>query len=309
MFLSTTVNCEIPCPALFCPLYSDSKSSDWLIGDNVLRGIYSVYDFGDFDSKGNMGNPFVKLLPLIDPNEASGDFARIRGSQPRTNITYNVASTQVIGAASGGVTSETTLDRLNTLIPIMLGVMGLNAVILLALVILAIVYICRKKRSRAARRARAQGAMTMSMSSMNNAETAGHTHQYEPVVNDEQQIPHSPSVYSLRSAYSTSRPQSSRPVSNAYPQSLGGVSGITKDDPFKTPPPSFRGGRGLERGIRPHSSYQPTDVPSPVSHSAPVDEESLVPPSPGFFRRDFPPLAGDNLGPGNAEGVRPNSIA
>jgi len=84
-------------------------------------------------------NPFVKLLPLIDPNEASADFARLRGSQPRTNITYNVASPQVIGAASDGVTgSGATLERLDTLIPIMLGVMGLNALVLLALIILGI---------------------------------------------------------------------------------------------------------------------------------------------------------------------------
>ena len=261
-----------------------------------------------------MGDPFVKLLPLIDPNEASADFARIRGSQPRTNITYNVASPQVIGAASDGVSSpDAILDRLNTLLPIMIGVMGLNAVVLLTLVILGIVYICRKKRSRAARRARKQGATPMPMSSMNNVEGAEPTHQYEPVVNDEQQTPHSPSVYSFPSTQSVARPQDSRPASSAYPQSFGGVSGITRDDPFKTPPPSLLRDRDLERGIRPHSSYQPGSpqtrrmtVHSPVS---PADEESLVPPSPGFFRRDFPPGAGDNPGPGNAEGLRPNSIA
>ena len=311
------VNCEIPNPSVSYLRHSDFKSSDWLVGDNVLRGTYSVYDFGDFDSKGMMSDPFVKLLPLIDPNEASGDFARIRGSQPRTNITYNVASPQVIGVASDGVSaSEATLDKLNTLIPIMLAVIGLNAVVLLALVILAIVYICRKKKSRAARRARNQGTVPMPMSSMDNVEAAEPRHQYEPVVNDEQQSPHSPSVYSFPSTRPMVRPQSSRSVSSAYPQSLGGISGITRDDPFRTPPPSFQRDKDLERGIRPHSSYQPASPQvggisphSPVSNSAPADEESLVPPSPGFFRRDFPPGAGDNLGPGDAEGLRPNSIA
>jgi len=262
-----------------------------------------------------MGNPFVKLLPLIDPNEASGDFARIRGSKPRTNITYNTASPQVIGAASDEVTtSGATIDRLNILIPIMLGVMGLNALVLLALIILGIVYICRRKKSRAARRARRQDAMPMPMSSMDNVEAAGPTHQYEPVMNDEQQVPQSPSVRSLNS---TGQPQSSRPVSNAYPQSLGGFPGSFGDDPFKTPPPSFqRDSRGIERGIRPHSSYLPIDTQvarinahlSPSS-SVPVDDQSLVPPSPGFFRRDFHSGTGDNSGPGNVEGVRPNSVA
>lgn len=259
-----------------------------------------------------MGDPFIKLLPLTDPNEASEDFARIQGSQPRTNITYNVASQGVVGSASDDVSaSQTTLDRLDTLIPIMLGVMGLNALVLLTLITLTIVYICRKKRSRAARQARRQSALPMPMSSMNDPEVVEPTHRYEPVINDEQQTPKSPSVQSLHSAHSIPRPQSSRPVSSAYPQSLGGIPGIVKDDPFKTPPPSLQ--RGLERGMRPYS-HQPINtqvaqmnVHPPVPCSAPADDESFAPPSPGFFRRDFPP--GDELEPGNAEGLRPNSVA
>ena len=264
-----------------------------------------------------MGDPFVKLLPLTDPNEASAEFAQIRGSQPRTNITYNVASPEVIGAASGDVSaSQDVLNKLNTLIPIMLGVMGLNALVLLTLVIVAIVYICRKRRSRAARRTKRQSTLPMQMGSM-IPEAAEPTHQYEPVMNDEQQIPQSPSVHSFHSSNSTSVPQSPRPTSNAYAQSLGGVPGIIRDDPFKTPPPSLqRDSRGLERGIRPHSQYQPINTRAaqmnahpPAPHSAPADDDSFVPPSPGFFRRDFTPGTGDNLRPGNAEGFRPNSIA
>lgn len=258
-----------------------------------------------------MGGPFVKLLPLTDPNEASEDFARVRGSQPRTNITYTVAPPAVVGAASDGAsTSQVTLDRLDTLIPIILGFMGLNALVLLTLVILAIIYICRKKKSRAARRAKKQSTLPMPMSSINDIEAAGSTHQYEPVINDEQQISPSPSAHSL------AQQQNIRPASNAYPQSLGGIPKVLTDDPFKTPPPrSFQRDRDLERGMRPHS-YQPINTRlaqasfnPPVPSSAPVDEESFVPPSPGFFRRDFPSEAGDNLRPGNAEGLRPNTIA
>jgi len=317
--LDMTINTKIDnqtCAGAFIPqeVSVGEGQFDWLIGDNVLRNMYSLYDFGDFDTSGNMGNPFVKLLPLTDPNEASGDFAKIRGSQPRTNITYNIASPEVIGAASDSVSAtQDTLDKLNSLIPIMLGVMGLNALVLLTLLILAVVYICRKKKSRAARRARRQSPLPMPMGAVNNVEAAEPTHQYEPVMNDEQQIPQSPSVHSPHSTHSTS----SRPASNVYPQSLGGVPGTFRDDPFKTPPPSFqRDFRGLERGTRPHSSYQPINThiaqinaTPPVPHSAPADDELFVPPSPGFFRRDSPPGAGGNLRPGNAEGLRPNSIA
>lgn len=263
-----------------------------------------------------MGDPFVKLLPLTDPNEASGDFAKIRGSQPRTNITYTIASSQVIGTASGSVSAaQDTLDKLNNLIPVMLGVMGLNALVLLTLVILAIVYICRKNKSRTARRSRRQSTHSIPMGSVNDVEASESTHQYEPVVNDEQQTPQSPSVQSLHSTHSTSP----RLTSNAYSQSLGGVPRAFRDDPFKTPPPSLqRDCRGLERGMRPHSSYQPinthpsqTNAHPPGPNSAPADDQLFVPPSPGFFRHEFPPGGGggDNLGPGNAEGLRPNSIA
>ena len=275
--------------------------------------MYSLYDFGDFDKNEKMGDPFVKLLALTDPNKASGDFAKIRGSQPRTNITYNVAPPAVIGTTADSVSAaQSTLDKLNTLIPIMLGLLGLNALVLLTLVISATVYLCRKKKSRAARRARRQDALPMPMGSVNNVEAAEPTHQYEPVTNDEQQIPQSP-VHPVRDDSA-----SPHPVSSAYPQSLGGLPGTIRDDPFKTPPPSFlRDSRGIERGIRPHS-YQPIpintqaaqiNVHPPAPHSAPAEDETFAPPSPGFFRRDFPPGAGDNLRPGNADGLRPNSVA
>ena len=85
--------------------------SDWIIGDNVLRSVYSVYDFGDFDSNGKMGNPYIKLLSLVDPNEASADFASARGSTARTNITYNAQG----GTAAASTTVSLSDDITDTL--------------------------------------------------------------------------------------------------------------------------------------------------------------------------------------------------
>lgn len=31
--------------------------SDWLMGNNGLRGVCSLYDLGDFDDNGKMGDP------------------------------------------------------------------------------------------------------------------------------------------------------------------------------------------------------------------------------------------------------------
>lgn len=51
---------------------------DWIIGASVLRSIYAVYDFGDFDSNNKMGAPYVQLLSIVDTDKASLDFISIR---------------------------------------------------------------------------------------------------------------------------------------------------------------------------------------------------------------------------------------
>src|SRR6266581_1670541 len=102
-----------------------------IIGDNVLRSVYSIYDFGDFDSSGTMGNPYVKFLSLVDPGAASKDFASVRGTVARTNITYNAANSTA--AAAGETTASlsdditSTLNKINMYFPIMLAILGLNA--------------------------------------------------------------------------------------------------------------------------------------------------------------------------------------
>ena len=82
-----------------------------------------------------MGNPYVKLLSIVDPNEASTEFAKARGTTPRKNITYNAASG---GGSPGTVVSlssivQSTLDKINTFLPILLGLLAFNALILLLL--------------------------------------------------------------------------------------------------------------------------------------------------------------------------------
>lgn len=121
---------------------------DMILGDNVLRSVYSVYDFGDFDASGKMGNPYLKFLSLIDPNAASKDFATARGSVARTNISYNAINS---AATSSGRTTVSlsdnitnTLNKINIYFPIMLGILGLNAVVILLLAVAAFIYIYRR---------------------------------------------------------------------------------------------------------------------------------------------------------------------
>jgi len=121
-------------------------SSDWLIGDNVLRSIYTLYDFGDFNSSGNMGDPYVQMLALVDPVQASVEFHNVRGGTPNTNITYNVSNS---GSGSMTVTLSsdvaTALQNLTNFLPAILGIMALNALVLIILVITGIILLCRRR--------------------------------------------------------------------------------------------------------------------------------------------------------------------
>jgi hypothetical protein len=120
--------------------------SDWLIGDNVLRSVYSLYDFGDFDASGAMGDPYIKLLSIIDPNQAAQDFHAVRGGTPGGNITYNASNTT---GTSGKLTFSLSEDvarsvaRFGQFFPIILGILALNVLVILSLGIVGIVVFCR----------------------------------------------------------------------------------------------------------------------------------------------------------------------
>ncbi len=167
--------------------------SDWLIGDNVMRSLYTVYDFGDFDSSGKMGDPYLQLLSLVDPNNASAEFHKVRGGSASSNIVYKAqAVSQTGAAASGGSTPVSvstdfvdTLTKLQTYIPAILGIMALNALVLLVLAVAAIVYMCRR-RTRA--RARKTPGRSTPMPLTRPSSYVQHQHQgpdalgtYEPV--------------------------------------------------------------------------------------------------------------------------------
>ncbi|TFY72990.1 hypothetical protein EVG20_g34 [Dentipellis fragilis] len=193
------------CVGSFVPQDTSSVGAgnfDWIIGDNVLRSVYSVYDFGDFDSSGHLGNPHVKLLSLIDPNEASADFASARGSQARNNITYAAANSSAAAPDSQTVTLSNdvvdTIHKVSVYFPAMLAIMALNALVILVLAGVGIMYMCRK-RGGMARSRRVKGRSTplplepLSSNSYIEREPAQHT--YQPVsmaLTDDTFVPPSP---------------------------------------------------------------------------------------------------------------------
>jgi hypothetical protein len=210
--------------------------SDWLIGVNVLRSVYSVYDFGDFDSSGTPGNPYVQLLSIIDPNQASADFASVRGTKANTNITYNVSPN--VGSGSTVATSQSlssTLDKLNTYIPAMLAIMALNALVIVLLIVFGIVYLCRGRRRGSDRKNRGRASpIPLNPVSpdfrLSEQSNMAKPHTYEPVsmaISEDTFVPPSPAF--RKGSTSGTRPYSYQPASPT-----------TNDDPFTPPSPPFR---------------------------------------------------------------------
>jgi hypothetical protein len=199
-----------------------------IVGDNVLRSVYSVYDFGDFDASGNMGAPYVKLLSLVDPNQASKDFAAARGSVAR-NITYNAANSTV--AASGTTTVSLPEDITNTLnkitiyFPIMLAILALNAVVILLLAIAAFIYLFRRRNVRPARNRRNARPLQLEAMSTDtftppseSLQRGTSRHTYHPVslaLTDDTFVPPSPAFHYDGSGGSKARSFDDRPKSIA----------------------------------------------------------------------------------------------
>ncbi|RDB22850.1 Aspartic protease [Hypsizygus marmoreus] len=177
---------------------------DWLVGDNFLRSVYSIYDFGDFDESGKMGNPFMKMLPIIDPDEASVDFHKARGGQPNTNITYQGLD-GVSAMPSFNISQDISdsLDRIGRYLPAMLGVVALNALILVVLVIVGSVLYCRRRNPAASMRT-TRGRMSPMPMNPRHSYIVGsglpppQAHTYEPVsmaLTEDTFVPPSPAFH------------------------------------------------------------------------------------------------------------------
>ncbi|KAJ7068270.1 aspartic peptidase domain-containing protein [Mycena amicta] len=258
---------------------------DWLIGDNVLRSFYSVYAFGDFDSSNQLVNPYVKLLALVDPNQASKDFHAARGGTAATNITYNASNNTATTSSSVTVPSDIsdTLNKIVTFIPAMLGIMALNAAVLIALIILGVVFMCRKQRKTKATTRKTRGRATPLQMDPRNSYVAGadpQPHTYEPVsmAVTEDMDGVRPMSVNPRDSFAAVPLMDRAPVSMA----------ISEDDMFIPPSSTARPFKssGLRPKDRPNSSAYQRQPSMAVS-----EDQLYAPPSPGF--RNFDAKPGD----------------
>uniref|UniRef100_A0A0W0FJQ2 Peptidase A1 domain-containing protein n=1 Tax=Moniliophthora roreri TaxID=221103 RepID=A0A0W0FJQ2_MONRR len=222
---------------------------DWLVGDNVLRSMYSVYDFGDYDSNHQMGDPYVQLLSLVDPNKASAEFVKERGGTAKTNINYPISNVPANAASSTSVVLSAdvaqTIAKIGQFFPAILGIVALNALVLLALIILGAVFLCKRRRKKARRNTMRtpMGRMTpMPYSSRRNSVVdPDQSHIYEPVsmalTEDTVFVPPSPGFKKLDG----SRPKSFAPTTRSAKTSMSMVQDPNSEDAiFGSPSPGFR---------------------------------------------------------------------
>lgn len=158
---------------------------DFLLGDAVLRSLYTVYDFGDFDSNNNMGDPYVRLWSLVNGSDASAEFHQVRGGTANntflSNNDVNAASSSANSLNSTSTTDpssdvgdlQTKVNNIIKWAPYVLGLVGLNVLILLVVLIVTIVGCVRRRKN-----ARVAGPPS---GSYIQRPLGGQTHDYRPI--------------------------------------------------------------------------------------------------------------------------------
>lgn len=170
-----------------------------------------MYDFGDFDAQGKMGDPYVKLLTIIDMDDASVDFHNQRGGTPQTNITF-VGLDGISVAPSFFISNDISksLEMIGTWMPAILAVVAFNALLVIVGSIVWLVLCIRKRRRRAmARNPRTRQSPPLGINPMNSYiagipnsahQSSTHSlHNYEPVsmaLTEDTFVPPSPAFHS-----------------------------------------------------------------------------------------------------------------
>ncbi|QRV84310.1 aspartyl protease [Ceratobasidium sp. AG-Ba] len=152
----------------------EGGDNDAILGDAFLRNVYAVYNYGDFvktESGFKTNSPFIQFLPLTNATAASADFKKARAQAlaslpPEIDVkTINDPHPKPASNSSSGSTLGSSLDAsnlgstdssddpaaelksLSTLVPIMLGLLGACAGLLVILIAVVAAVFARIKKS------------------------------------------------------------------------------------------------------------------------------------------------------------------
>lgn len=97
----------------------------------------------------------MRFLPVFNPDEASVDFHSIRGGTPKQNITY-VGLQGTANSPSFFISDDVSeaLEMITKFIPAVLGIVALNALVLICLVVGGLSYWMKRRRLRRSERVR-----------------------------------------------------------------------------------------------------------------------------------------------------------
>ncbi|KAG8920520.1 hypothetical protein FRC02_000849 [Tulasnella sp. 418] len=167
------------CIGSVLPAFSGS-TFDVHAGDVFLRNLYNLFDFGDFDAAGNMGDPYVQLLSLTDITAANQEYHQVRGgtlAPYKSSVTGSSNAGRQDGSTSTTVSASQQLndnvDKLLGYAPIALGILGLNALVLLAILVVATFFLCRRNKGKKSKNPGAGSIIPLSR-----------THSYQPVTSE-----------------------------------------------------------------------------------------------------------------------------
>ncbi|TFK20993.1 acid protease [Coprinopsis marcescibilis] len=138
------------------------------LGDSFLRNVYSLYDFGDPQAGGTIGEPYMQLLSQIEPEKAAAQVGVVRSKtmkaySPEADPLALVklleeTDAKAAGAAGtksgtatgspqagiGGPSSPSSLDALG---PAILALLAVNTVVGIILVTFAVLHWLRRGRA------------------------------------------------------------------------------------------------------------------------------------------------------------------
>jgi hypothetical protein len=246
--------------------------------------MYTVYDFGDFDSSGKMGDPYVKILPLTNATAASITFHEARGGSP--NLTISASGVDLAGNTVGTTNTDRigeNVDRLLGYLPALMGIMAFNSLVLLGLVGCVVFYFLRRRKGK-------------------RSSVSAKDHQYQRVRSqyDPKEAPpplplgatHDMSAMaagtsSARASYVPEAAASRHsPSASIHSASKRSVRGPPEDEPF-TPPQDAEHEGDLTNLSNNNLSLM---VPDDASYSPLPSPEIVVSPEDGMVPTDLPPI-------------------
>jgi hypothetical protein len=184
-----------------------------------------------------MGDPYMKLLSIVDADEASVEFHKLRGGTPKTNITFiGLGGASIAPSFSISNDISQSLELIGKFIPAMLGIVALNALVVIVCCIVWLISFCRRRKNENPMARTPRRRLSPIPMNLRNSYIAGvgdasaiSPHAYEPVsmaLTDDTFVPPSPAFYRFEKIKGKGE-QTYDPVSSP------------SDDSFVPPSPAF----------------------------------------------------------------------